>query len=255
MLGAAIVGASVCHRVALLFVHVSFAHTVRRRSRSLCCASRAARLAPRLNARAQLELLAILGVGLSARTEFAFDWRGLLAAASALAIAVGSVGQKRALLAAPPGRDGGGAGGADAGAGASAVDAGRVLPDERVRHAAAAAVLALFGARAADRRRGIARARRAQRARDGRAARVSLSVLARMSPVSHSLVSMAWRVVVFERVDRRLPPPCSRRSARPATRASAGVACYSHRGARRCGARADDEAALLEREDAGGAAV
>ena len=51
--------------------------------------------------RARLGLmLAILGVGLSARTEFAFDWRGLLAAeASALASAVGSGGQKRALLA------------------------------------------------------------------------------------------------------------------------------------------------------------
>ena len=244
MLGAAIVGASVCHRVALLFVHVSFAHTVKAtQPLFVLCLARAAGLAPRLNARARLGLLlAILGVGLSARTEFAFDWRGLLAAeASALAIAVGSVGQKRALLAAPPGRDGGGAGGADAGAGASALSTQDVF---FLTNACGTLLLLpywlLFEARVlrtAD--AAIARARRAQRARDGRAAlRLALGARAHVARLALARQPLQARRR-HRRVRRRLSQPRLAGSARAkAARASAGVACYSRVARARRGARA-----------------
>ena len=86
---------------------------------------------------------------------------------------------------------------------------------------------------------------------------VSLSVLARMSPVSHSLVNLFKRVVVIGASVAVFRNPVSPLNALGMLLASAGVACYSHasRAAPRR-ARADDEAALLESgEDAGGAAV
>ena len=269
LLGAALVGASVCHRVALLFVHVSFAHTVKATQPLFVFGlAHAAGLAPRLNSRARLGLmLAILGVGLSARTEFAFDWRGLLAAeASALAIAVGSVGQKRALLAPSPKREGGGllaggAAGADAGAGATgalsttdvffltnACGTLLLLPywllfEARVLLTADAESLSLVALNAL--------AMVAQHY-------VSLSVLARMSPVSHSLVNLFKRVVVIGASVAVFRNPVSPLNALGMLLASVGVACYSHasRAAPRR-ARADDEAALLEsgRADAGSQAV